>query len=96
MNVYIEELRKILEQEEIDFRLVGKLLELAVGEFYRELLFLLDGETEKERQKREKGKAQSQEEATQEENLPCLHFVRVGRPPGKKRSDTKNDLKGVF
>jgi hypothetical protein len=81
MNSYIEEIREILTQEEIDFRLVGKLLELAVGELYRELLLLLDGETEKERQKRERGKAQSQEEELiSEENLPCVHFVRVGRP----------------
>jgi hypothetical protein len=38
MNIYIEELRKTLAQEKIDFGLVGKLLELAVGELYRELL----------------------------------------------------------
>ena len=70
MNIYIEEIRKILTQEEIDFRLVGKLLELAVGELYRELLLLLGEEIERERQKRERGKAQSQEEEPiQEENL---------------------------
>jgi hypothetical protein len=49
MNIYIEEIREVLRQEEIDFRLVGKLLELAVGELYRELLLLLDGEIERER-----------------------------------------------
>jgi hypothetical protein len=54
MNTYIEEIRKVLTQEEIDFRLVGKLLELAVGELYRELLLLLGEKIERERQKRER------------------------------------------
>jgi hypothetical protein len=97
MNAYIEEIRKILAQEDIDFRLVGKLLELAVGELYRELLLLLDGEIERERQKREKGKAQSQEEEPiQEENLPCPHFVRVGRPPGRKDTAPRMTLREFF
>ncbi|MFZ8860665.1 MAG: hypothetical protein ACO2PP_09230 [Thermocrinis sp.] len=97
MNIYIEELKKILEQEEIDFRLVGKLLELAVGELYRELLLLLKGEIERERQKREKGKAQTQEEEPiQEENLPCVHFVRVGRPPGRKYTAPRMTLREFF
>jgi hypothetical protein len=97
MNIYIEELKKVLEQEEIDLRLVGKLLELAVGELYRELLLLLDGEIERERQKRERGKAQSQEEEPiQEENLPCVHFVRVGRPPGRKDTAPRMTLREFF
>lgn len=54
MNAYIEELRKILAQEDIDFRLVGELLELAIEELYREPLLLLGEEIEMERQKREK------------------------------------------
>ena len=97
MNAYIEELKKILEQEEIDFRLVGKLLELAVGELYRELLLLLDGEIERERQKRERGKTQSQEEEPiQEEDLPCVHFVRVGRPAGRKDTVPRMTLREFF
>jgi hypothetical protein len=97
MNIYIEELKNVLEQEEIDFRLVGKLLELAVGELYRELLFLLGEEIERERQKRERGKAQSQEEEPiQEENLPCVHFVRVGRPPGRKDTAPRMTLREFF
>ena len=97
MNIYIEELKKVLEQEEIDFRLVGKLLELAVGELYRELLLLLGEEIEKERQKRERGKAQSQEEEPiQEENLPCPHFVRVGRPAGRKDAVPRMSLREFF
>jgi hypothetical protein len=97
MNIYIEELKKVLEQEEIDFGLVGKLLELAVGELYMELLLLLDGEIERERQKRERGKAQSQEEELiQEENLPCVHFVRVGRPPGRKDTAPRMTLRAFF
>jgi hypothetical protein len=97
MNIYIEELKKILEQEEIDFRLVGKLLELAVGELYRELLLLLGEEIERERQKRERGKAQSQEEELiSEENLPCPHFVRVGRPPGRKDTVPRITLREFF
>jgi hypothetical protein len=97
MNIYIEELKKVLEQEEIDFRLVGKLLELAVEELYRELLLLLGEEIERERQKRERGKAQSQEEEpTQEENLPCVHFVRVGRPIGRKDTAPRMTLREFF
>jgi hypothetical protein len=86
-----------LTQEEIDFRLVGKLLELAVGELYRELLLLLGEEIERERQKRERGKAQSQEEEPiQEENLPCMHFVRVGRPVGRKDTAPRMTLREFF
>jgi hypothetical protein len=97
MNAYIEEIRKILAQEDMDFRLVGKLLELTVGELYRELLLLLDGEIERERQKREKGKAQSQEEEPiQEEDLPCVHFVRVGRPAGRKDTTPRMTLREFF
>jgi hypothetical protein len=97
MNTYIEEIRKVLRQEEIDFRLVGKLLELAVGELYRELVLLLGKEIERERQKREKGKAQSEEEEPiQEENLPCVHFVRVGRPAGKKDAVPRMSLREFF
>jgi len=97
MNTYIEEIRKILAQEEIDFRLVGKLLELAVGELYRELMLLLGEEIERERQKRERGKVQSQEEEPiQEEDLPCVHFVRVGRPSGKKDAVPRMSLREFF
>ncbi len=97
MNSYIEEIRKVLTQQEIDFKLVGKLLELAVGELYRELLLLLGKEIERERQKREKGKAQTQEEELiSEENLPCLHFVRVGRPAGRKDTAPRMTLREFF
>jgi hypothetical protein len=97
MNIYIEELKKVLAQEEIDFRFVGKLLELAVGELYRELLLLLDGEIERERQKRERGKAQSQEEEPiLEEDLPCVHLVRVGRPSGRKDTAPRMTLREFF
>ena len=97
MNAYIEEIRKVLKQEEIDFRLVGELLELAVWELYRELMLLLGGEIERERQKRERGKAQTQEEEPiQEENLPCVHFVRVGRPAGRKDTAPRMTLRELF
>lgn len=97
MNIYIEEIRKVLRQEEIDFRLVGKLLELAVGELYRELLLLLGEEVEMERQKRERGKNQTQEEEPfQEEELPCVHFVRVGRPVGRKDPVPRMSLREFF
>jgi hypothetical protein len=97
MNIYIEEIRKVLTQEEIDFRLVGKLLELAVGELYRELLLLLGEEIERERQKRERGKDQRQEEELiSEENLPCVHFVRVGRPAGRKDAVPRVSLREFF
>jgi hypothetical protein len=83
MNAYIEEIRKILAQGDIDFRLVGKLLELAVGELYRELSLLLDGEIEREG-------------PIQEENLPCPHFVRVGRPAGRKDTAPRMTLREFF
>jgi hypothetical protein len=60
-------------------------------------LLLLDGKIERERQKREKGKAQTQEEELiQEENLPCMHFVRVGRPPGRKDTAPRMTLRAFF
>jgi hypothetical protein len=60
-------------------------------------LLLLDGEIERERQKRERGKAQSQEEEPiQEENLPCMHFVRVGRPAGRKDTAPRMTLREFF
>jgi hypothetical protein len=97
MNTYIEELKEVLEQEEIDFRLVGKLLELAIGELYRELLLLPGEEIERERQKRERGKAQGrEEEPIQEEDLPCPHFVRVGRPAGRKDTLQRMSLREFF
>ncbi len=97
MNAYIEEIRKILAQEEIDFRLVGQLFELAVGELYRELLLMLGEEIERERQKKERGKVQTQEEELiSEENLPCVHFVRVGRPVGKKDTAPRMSLREFF
>ena len=97
MNIYIEELKKVLEQEEIDFGLVGKLLELAVGESYRELLLLLGEEIERERQERERSRAQTQEEEPiQKENLPCMHFVRVGRPAGSKDTAPRMTLREFF
>jgi hypothetical protein len=72
-------------------------LELAVGELYRELLLLLGEEIERERQKRERGKAQSQEEEPiPEEALPCPHFVRVGRPPGRKDTAPRMTLREFF
>jgi hypothetical protein len=97
MNIYIEEIRKVLRQEEIDFRLVGKLLELAVGELYRELLLLLDGEIERERQKREKGKAQSQEEKTYSRGKPSMRALcPCGKTSREKRHHTENDPEGVL
>jgi hypothetical protein len=70
---------------------------LAVGEIYRELLLLLGEEIERERQKRERGKAQSQEEEPiQEEDLPCVHFVRVGRPAGRKDAVPRMTLTKFF
>jgi hypothetical protein len=97
MNIYIEELKKVLEQEEIDFRLVGKLLELAVGELYRKLLLLLGEEIERERQKRERGKAQSQEEEPiQEEKPPLRALCPCGKTSREKRHRTENDPERVL
>jgi hypothetical protein len=62
-----------------------------------ELLLLLGEEIERERQKRERSKAQTQEEELiSEENLPCPHFVRVGRPPGRKDTAPRMTLREFF
>jgi hypothetical protein len=60
-------------------------------------LLLLGEEIEREKQKRERGKAQSQEEGPiQEEDLPCVHFVRVGRPAGRKGIAPRMSLREFF
>jgi hypothetical protein len=96
MNIYIEEIRKVLTQEEIDFRLVGKLLELAVGELYRELLLLLDGEIERERQKREKVKPKAKRRNLFKRRPSLRAFCPCGKTCWEKRHSPKNDPKGVL
>ena len=94
----MQEIKAILEQEDIPFNQVMELLLLAISLIKQELYSLLGlKEKIKAIQKREKGKYQSQEdEPIQEKELPCPHFVRVGRPAGKRDTVPRMSLKEFF
>ena len=90
----------MLEEEEVPFNEIMDLLLLAIDLMKKELYSLLGIEEErKERQKREKPpptETQEKEEPIQEENLPCLHLVRVGRPAGRKDTAPRMTLREFF
>jgi hypothetical protein len=95
----LEEVRLLLQQEDIPFREVMDLLLLAINLMKEELYSLLGlKEKLKVLQKRERLQpSETQEEETiQEENLPCLHFVRVGRPAGRKDTVPRMTLREFF
>jgi hypothetical protein len=94
----LQEIKAILEQEDIPFNQVMELLLLAISLIKQELYSLLGLEEKiKAIQKRERSKYQSQEdEPIQEEELPCPHFVRVGRPPGRKDTVPRMTLREFF
>jgi hypothetical protein len=95
----LEEVRLLLQQEDIPFREVMDLLLLAINLMKEELYSLLGLKHQlKALQKREKSQSpEAQEEETiQEENLPCLHFVRVGRPAGRKDTVPRMTLREFF
>ncbi len=75
------------------------LLSLAIS-LIKEELYSLPGLKEKLRafQKREKRKPSEtqEEEPIQKEHLPCVHFVRVGRPPGRKGTVPRMNLREFF
>ncbi len=95
----LQEIKAILEQEDIPFNQVMELVLLAVSLIKQELYSLL-GLEEKVKAIQKRGKPQpsevQEEEPIQEENLPCLHFVRVGRPPGRKDTVPRMTLREFF
>jgi hypothetical protein len=78
----LQKIKSLLEQEDIPFNEIMDLLLLAISLMKQEIYSLL-GIEEKLKEPQKRGKPQStetqEEEPIQEENLPCVHFVRVGR-----------------
>ena len=95
----LEEVRMLLQDEDVPFREVMDMLLLAISLMKEELYSLLGlKEQLKAIQKRERQKpSEAQEEGPiQEEDLPCLHFVRVGRPAGRKDTAPRMTLREFF
>jgi len=95
----VKEVRLLLQQEDVPFREIMDLLLLAISLMKEELYSLLGIEEKpKNPQKRESPqRAEAQEEEDfEEENLPCVHFVRVGRPAGRKDTEPRMSLREFF
>jgi hypothetical protein len=95
----LEEIRLLLQEENIPFREIMDLLLLAISLMKEELYSLLGlKEKLKVLQKREKHLPSEiqEEEPIQEESLPCMHFVRVGRPSGRKDTAPRITLREFF
>jgi hypothetical protein len=95
----LEEVRLLLQGEDIPFREIMDLLLLAISLMKEELYSLLGlKEQLKVLQKREKPQPSEaqEEEPIQEEDFPCLHFVRVGRPAGRKDTVPRMTLREFF
>jgi hypothetical protein len=95
----LQRIKTLLEEEDVPFNEIMDLVLLAISLMKHELYFLLGIEEKpKERQKREKPHPteNQEEEPIQEENLPCVHFVRVGRPAGKKDTVPRMTLREFF
>ena len=95
----LQKIKTLLQQEDIPFNEIMDLLLLAISLMKHELHSLLGIEEKlKEPQKREKPQPTEtqEEEPIQEENLPCVHFVRVGRPAGSKDTAPRTTLREFF
>ena len=95
----LEEVRLLLKEEDIPFREVMDLILSAISLIKEELYSLLGlKEKLKALQRREKSQPSEtqEEELIQEEALPCVHFVRVGRPAGRKDAVPRMSLKEFF
>ena len=95
----LQEIKVLLEKEDIPFNELMELVLLAISLMKQEIFSLLGLEEKlKERQKREKSQSieDQEEEPIQEENLPCVHFVRVGRPAGRKDAVPRMTLREFF
>jgi hypothetical protein len=95
----LAEIRLLLQEEDIPFREVMDMILLAISLMKEDLYFLLGlKEKLKPLQKREKPQSSEaqEEELISEEDLPCLHFVRVGRPAGSKGTAPRMTLREFF
>ncbi len=95
----LQRIKTLLEKEDIPFNEIMDLVFLAISLMKHELYSLLGIEEKlKERQKREKPPLTEtqEEEPIQEEDLPCVHFVRVGRPAGRKDTAPRMTLREFF
>ncbi len=95
----LQRIKALLEEEAIPFNEIMDLVFLAISLMKHELNSLLGIEEKlRERQKREKPPLTEtqEEEPIQEENLPCVHFVRVGRPAGRKDAAPRMSLREFF
>ena len=95
----LQRIKTLLEEEDIPFNEIMDLVLLAISLMKQEIYSLLGIEERlKERQRREKSQSiEDQEEAPiQEENFPCVHFVRVGRPVGRKDAVPRMSLREFF
>ena len=95
----LAEIRLLLQEEDIPFREVMDMILLAISLMKEDLYFLLGlKEKLKPLQKREKPQSSEaqEEEPIQEEDLPCVHFVRVGRPAGRKDAVPRMSLREFF
>jgi len=95
----LQRIKTLLEEEDIPFSEIMDLLLLAISLMKHELHSLLGIEEKpKDPQKREKlhPTETQEEEPIQEENLPCVHVVRVGRPAGRKDAVPRMTLREFF
>jgi hypothetical protein len=95
----LEEVRLLLREENIPFREIMDLLLLAINLIKEELYSLLGLKEQLktlQRRERQKPSENQEEEFIQEEDLPCLHFVRVGRPAGRKDTAPRMTLREFF
>jgi hypothetical protein len=95
----LEEVKLLLQEEDIPFKEVMELILLAISLMKEELYSLLGLKQQlKTLQRREKPQSSEsqEEEPIQEENLPCMHFVRVGRPAGRKDAVPRMTLREFF
>jgi hypothetical protein len=95
----LEEIRLLLQEEDIPFREIMDLLLLAISLIKEELYSLL-GLKEKLKTIQKKGRSQPSEAQEEDflpnEDLPCVHFVRVGRPAGRKDTVPRMSLREFF
>ena len=95
----LQRIKTLLEEEDVPFNEIMDLVLLAISLMKHELYFLLGIEEKlKEPQRREKPPStkNQEEEPIQEGDLPCPHFVRVGRPAGRKDAVPRMTLKEFF
>ena len=95
----LKEIRLLLQEEDVPFREIMDLLLFAISLIKEELYSLL-GLREQlkaiQRRERHQSSETQEEEPIQEEDLPCVHYVRVGRPAGRKDAVPRISLREFF